>query len=346
MGAGLLLSVLAKHANFSNNPAWPFMADWDISHNAHNGGYNTIGLVLSFVAFVNIVTLPKKPAKQSVIQMGSMRGGIALGGVIFLLHLLATDAGTVMAWAHDGLPAGPKAMPHGALTILGLAVGLALSVKRSMVRSSTAFAVASLAAAILYVTKRWIAFVAGVVFSAYGLAILPSLLDDIGAQRPGLTFGLAMLTYVVLELVSVWTVAYAFVPAGWLLRERTDVMLVLLLSALSFAVDWSAAAVPVAIEWPHSTRTTQLGAVVTLLAIATAYHRRRRTDPVPYHPDSRLVTAGIWTVHFGLDGRMWESQRRMTQLIKEAELDVVGLLESDVQRIVMGNRDMFSRLLL
>ncbi|KAK3078757.1 Protein cwh43 [Coniosporium uncinatum] len=36
---------------------------------------------------------------------------------------------------------------------------------------------------------------------------------------------------------------------------------------------------------------------------------------------------------------MWSSERRMRDVIKELELDVVGLLESDLQRIIMGNRD-------
>lgn len=58
---------------------------------------------------------------------------------------------------------------------------------------------------------------------------------------------------------------------------------------------------------------------------------------------------------------MWESQRRMAQIVRDAEIDVIGaffplpssalrltdttrdtlgLLESDVHRIVGGNRDM------
>lgn len=40
---------------------------------------------------------------------------------------------------------------------------------------------------------------------------------------------------------------------------------------------------------------------------------------------------------------MWESQRRIKDIIEELELDVVGLLESDLQRIVMGNRDLLVR---
>ena len=36
---------------------------------------------------------------------------------------------------------------------------------------------------------------------------------------------------------------------------------------------------------------------------------------------------------------MWSSERRIRDLIKDAEIDVIGLLETDLQRIIMGNRD-------
>jgi hypothetical protein len=36
---------------------------------------------------------------------------------------------------------------------------------------------------------------------------------------------------------------------------------------------------------------------------------------------------------------MWSSEYRMRDVIKELEIDVIGLLESDLQRIIMGNRD-------
>ena len=36
---------------------------------------------------------------------------------------------------------------------------------------------------------------------------------------------------------------------------------------------------------------------------------------------------------------MWSSEYRVRDLIKELEIDVIGLLESDLQRIIMGNRD-------
>jgi len=73
--------------------------------------------------------------------------------------------------------------------------------------------------------------------------------------------------------------------------------------------------------------------------VAIAYLRFPTNDYVPYHKEDKVITAGIWTIHFSLDNDMWSSERRMRDVIKELELDVVGLLESDTQRIIMGNRD-------
>lgn len=38
--------------------------------------------------------------------------------------------------------------------------------------------------------------------------------------------------------------------------------------------------------------------------------------PRPHRADQRLITAGIWTVHFGIDDAGRESQYRMRDLIK------------------------------
>jgi len=76
-----------------------------------------------------------------------------------------------------------------------------------------------------------------------------------------------------------------------------------------------------------------------LLSASIAFLRFPSYDYKPHHPEEKSITAGIWTIHFSLDNDMWSSERRMRDVIKELELDVVGLLESDLQRIIMGNRD-------
>lgn len=45
-------------------------------------------------------------------------------------------------------------------------------------------------------------------------------------------------------------------------------------------------------------------------------------------------------VHFGVDLAGRESQRRQLELIRDLDLDIVGLLESDLHRFVYGNRDL------
>jgi len=59
---------------------------------------------------------------------------------------------------------------------------------------------------------------------------------------------------------------------------------------------------------------------------------------VPSFPEDRIFTAGIWTVHFALDQHLRDSSRRMSEVMGDLNLDVIGLLESDLQRPVFGNR--------
>jgi hypothetical protein len=76
------------------------------------------------------------------------------------------------------------------------------------------------------------------------------------------------------------------------------------------------------------------------LSAAISFKRFHRDLPRPHHPDAKLMTAGIWTIHFGLDNDMWASEVRMRNVIQELEMDVVGFLESDTQRIIGGYRDL------
>ncbi len=52
-----------------------------------------------------------------------------------------------------------------------------------------------------------------------------------------------------------------------------------------------------------------------LSLLATLYHTPN-VVPRPHRPGPRIVRAGIWTVHFGIDNRGRDSQRLMRDLIK------------------------------
>lgn len=138
--------------------------------------------------------------------------------------------------------------------------------------------------------------------------------------------------------------AYAFVPGGPLLRERTDIVLstAVLLIFVGIA-NYQLRKKEVSIISFYSKRTfKQMSTVVTVLialSLSTAIKRWPTGLGKPYHPETETFTAGIWCVHFGLDNDMWSSETRMRDLIKDAELDIIGLLETDTQRLIGGNRD-------
>lgn len=90
------------------------------------------------------------------------------------------------------------------------------------------------------------------------------------------------------------------------------------------------------------------GAIVYMLALTAAIsvYRTPLDAPRPYRPGPRIIRAGIWTVHFGMNNEGRDSQRGMRDLIRylnkitsshltqccgrDLELDIVGLLETDL----------------
>lgn len=61
--------------------------------------------------------------------------------------------------------------------------------------------------------------------------------------------------------------------------------------------------------------------------------------PISYYPYHGIISGGIWAVHFGVDEHGRDSQRRLMDVIRDMQVDVVGLLETDLHRFVYGNRD-------
>ncbi|RDW86457.1 putative integral plasma membrane protein [Aspergillus mulundensis] len=345
-GLGLILSSIAKFAGKTNNPFWPIM-------HAENGGWNKLGLLLAILAGVRSFRAPASSGGDYFPSTGkkgsSLLAGLGAGSMIFLMHYLLSDSSTMIAWVWEGYPVrGPLAVPHGALTIFSMGAGLVFGLFYPKVAGSwTAFGVGSLGAAFLTCTSNWSGFYGALTIAFYLMAVSPVLISSAVRHSPAPTFGLAFFVYVFLLLFHVWVVAYAFVPGGPLVREHTDwlmtiAMLFIGAGVFSAAVSRSSGPRTNAIS-PNGRRARSYYVYVLvalqLLSVSIAYLRFPTNDYTPYHKEEKAVTAGIWTVHFGLDNDMWASERRMRDVIEELEIDVLGLLESDNQRIIMGNRD-------
>lgn len=57
-------------------------------------------------------------------------------------------------------------------------------------------------------------------------------------------------------------------------------------------------------------------ALVSVLSLLVTMYRWPTNIPQPHRPGPRIIRAGIWTVHFGIDNEGRDSQRRMRDLIK------------------------------
>ncbi|RUP51898.1 hypothetical protein BC936DRAFT_144721 [Jimgerdemannia flammicorona] len=342
---GLLVHNVVKMAWFTENPIWPIMY-------RGNGGKNIEGLVMGLLACLDVMMRGQPIAADSPtpkIPTGSWPlAATGLGSLLFALHSMYTDSSTVMRWVVDGYPnPGPEPVPWGVVTIAVLALGLFLSANRALVLSPAWSALGIASCAAFYALPAWKGYSAALVLAAYLVSLVPSLVRAVVPYPPGRTLFLATMTYNVLCLAHVWVVAYAFVPGGVYARERTNWLLATIMALVVGGV-WNARTAENAggVKEQYSViRTTRryarMTAIVVVMAatVVAAWRVRNAKTPQPAHPEFKAFTAGIWTIHFALDNDMWASERRMKDVIRDLELDVVGLLESDTQRIIMGNRD-------
>lgn len=345
---GLIASSIAKFAFHTNNPIWPIV-------HAENGGWNYTGLVLAVLALLR--STRRVTDSRGSIQAGgkppgsSVLGGLGLGGLTFCIIYLLSDSSTMVLWVWEGHPVrGPIAATGGFLTLLSMALGIVHYVMLGEEKSTGPISFLVLAAGAFLVTAyhNWLGFLGATMVALEITSLAPGIIG--GAVRSGpVSFGIGFLFYAIMSLASVWVVAYAFVPGGPLMREHTDWVVTAMILSIGAGVFNAQQSVGKQRARPKTRSQTGLNrlksyhvyilAILQLLAISISYLRFPTNDYQPYHKEDKLITAGVWTIHFSLDNDMWSSERRMRDLIKELEIDVIGLLETDLQRIIMGNRD-------
>ncbi|CAR30593.1 Cwh43p [Lachancea thermotolerans CBS 6340] len=349
---GLATSVILKMAFFSNNPLWPIL-------NEENGGWNKTGLavmtlVAVFTPSVNAVhyqnpdtQVNEKPcfAKKLTISAG-------FGALIFSIHQLLTDASTIIYWSWEGWDTngsqGPLTWPYSSLTCAGLVLAC-LSTKYILGKPAIPSLILCLSTCVLASNSitGWTKYIFGGLVYVFGtIWMVPLYFSKMNVIKSPGAFSFAFVVYLILVLAHVWTVAYAFVPFGWVLRERIGVVLSLTTSmivagGLSGAEGTSGTR---KISKKFWTRIYFVGFVMLASIGGITYNLAPTGVPTPYNIEDNVITAGIWTIHFGLDNDLWSSEQKMIDLIRDMELDVVGLLETDTQRITMGNRDLTSKM--
>jgi hypothetical protein len=214
---------------------WPFV-------NEKSGGYNKTGIVIATLALYDFSTRPtqadpasreRKSESPNEPSIGTpwLSSAISLGSLIFSLHTLLSDSSTLISWSwtgyDQGRPKGPVPNLHGSLTLiaqcLGLLLPVALGPSTTLLASPTWHAYGMASTYIMYSRKGWLGYAGGLNFAVFWMSIIPGVLNRAANTRSvWKTYFTAWLVVCVFDLASVWTVAYAFVPGGVYLRERTD----------------------------------------------------------------------------------------------------------------------------
>ncbi|KAK3845350.1 MAG: Frag1/DRAM/Sfk1 family-domain-containing protein [Linnemannia gamsii] len=342
LALGLILHNVIKQAWWANNPIWPIMDD-------KTGGRNALGLVVGVLASMQVIRRQEPheyESKPNEAPSVSKRNGenwiysaIGAGGYLFCLHSMFTEAATISRWSLGGYPnTGPGPISGGFMVILAMAGGLALSSNRQLVTSWIWFGIGS----------GDVGFFGGILFTAFVLSLFPTIFRSLARQSPGRAFLVAVLVYNFLALAHVWVVAYAFVPGGEIMRERTDLVIFAMQACLALGIHntrWTTSTFVAETRKRSAFSIARFYSKISLIglilcSVFVCLSRLPRESPKPYHPELRLITAGIWTIHFAIDDNMRSSEIRMRDAIRDLELDVIGLLESDLQRMIMGNRDL------
>lgn len=343
LALGFLITTVLKFGSYSNNPFWVVM-------HKPNGGQNELGVLIGLLGALFTPRFLQKTVKKPTPEVKGgyfLLAAAGLGSLFFAFQLYLSDSASLALWTWEGYPIrGPTpitAAPFffGAVILALIAI---LKVKDHGVFGSwwfSAFGTASIL--VFHNARHWVSFAGAVGYTFYLVAVTPVIFKSIVGYNPALLFTTAFVFNIIISLTSIWIVAYAFVPGGPLFRERTDMLLVLSHGTLFAGI------------FNYRLRSTAIGAnkttsklfkqVMTVLTVIVAFSTTvfiKRYPTVPHKPfneDSKSFTAGIWCVHFGLDNDMWASETRMANLLREAEVDIIGLLESDTQRLIGGTRD-------
>lgn len=204
-----------------------------------SGGYNKTGIALACIAIYNYYTRDSDPSRDTSqprdaktssapipTRVNWVQDGFALGSFIFTLHVFISDPSTLIAWSWTGYPVkGPLPHLHGSLTHVAQALGLMLAaaINSEHLAHPLWFAYGSASAAAMYLNKDWLGYIGGWNFALFLMSVIPVVLSSAARNKHiGKTYFTAFLVVALFDVMSTFTVAYAFVPGGEYFRERTN----------------------------------------------------------------------------------------------------------------------------
>ncbi|EFA85788.1 putative transmembrane protein [Heterostelium album PN500] len=338
---------------------------------------NWIVFGAALVVFAAVVLLrestEESERRRPVMEDASspLTTGIGFGGVLFMSQLFLSTYGVIPRW----LNLGPY--PAGILVIVAMIAGVVISKKTSMLTSRNTLIFMVVVGALYGFCSGTVptavglfGLVLGCILVSYTMALWNVIIEKMSnTQRPVSMFIYAFITYTILLFWAIYVVSYKFVPwylGSTLLRERHQTMVIagiLAMGAGALNFDSERGPSSPKKDSRHSSIVSYpprevfygmfVGLVLLLLfsvnrnlshptqaAVAGNHYERIVTPTSVENIPPTEIKSMIWTIHFGYDNYGRNSFPNITDAIRSHGANVIGLLESDLSRIMTSNRDL------
>ncbi len=309
---GLVGTLVLRGFNSSINPLWITV----VKSQTQTGFLLIVNNIIAFSVLFrqlirnNIGDEGTKSETHNSFQSTSILDAVQCGTCMFLVHSLYTSSQALFYW--------------------NSATGHPIVAQISVITLTTIFAFKDV--------HRWIYYLS--------LGVIPAFYQIVGllgqiVQSP-MKLVVFSTVYTGLLLADVWTVAYAFVPFGYFMREKSQLVYFIALTIQGVYRSRRVATMRINYGpmFAVSKTIAGLGIYGMLLCSSLSGHLSRSQPNLVQITDPNVLTVGIWTMHFGMDVNGRLAHKGISDLVGHLDLDVVGLLESDTMRPVTGNRDM------
>eukprot|EP01105_Mastigella_eilhardi_P002417 TRINITY_DN1299_c0_g1_i4.p1 TRINITY_DN1299_c0_g1~~TRINITY_DN1299_c0_g1_i4.p1 ORF type:complete len:636 (-),score=109.56 TRINITY_DN1299_c0_g1_i4:362-2152(-) len=292
----------------------------------------------------NYAQKPEEPKPKQGFLLGFL-AVVAIAEFFYLTESLLMHSSTLSRWVD--LPT----MPHSFVVIAACALGIVLSeLPVAGGRLWSFFAVASTVA--IFNMPVPFNFIAGIVHILCITSAAHLLFDLAAAQQPSCLWLFGVLQ-ALLHATGIFIVAYNFAtffpPLGKVLREHNAIFYVCVTATFCLCVMRLRATTPCAKLGGHTKAKRsvllRLGLLFVLCGVfvpASVHRLLVWPSPPPqsgnYEPNSTISTM-IWAVHFGYDNYGQNNFHDLARKIRDANVQVVGLLETDLARPFNANWD-------
>ncbi|XP_054846168.1 PGAP2-interacting protein [Eublepharis macularius] len=326
--------------------------------------FNTLIMMLGFIAVLERTYTGVNGKKKEAHKNGNtaqemihrpnwLWSGTAFGSLLFLTFWIFGEVSLVSRWAVSGHPhPGPDPNPHGGAVLLGLAHGVMLSFWSWSALALCGWClIGVVGAAGLLRLPTWGAALAGDVLAIFTMWTWPRITGSfIRSLHPVKVMTTAMIAYILETFFCVWCTAYKFVPGGTYAREKSHVLLgiIMLFIVIDILVDCKKD-----LHYLFGVKNSQkplfkqsekfiklalwLFVGTGLLGLGLRYKAYEKK--LGHGPARKDFSALIWPFRFGYDNEGWSNLERSAILLNQTGVDFITIIESDASKPFMGNND-------